>query len=491
MTSARGSAVALGTLAKVLVSPAYHSTDMEVHRNWLAVTHTLPLREWYTDTTSPWTLDYPPFFAYLSWLLAQPAAWIDPNIVRLNMLDYASPQCKAYLRATVLLTELGLAYALHLHAQCTPSAPSEHALLLSVLLHPGLFMVDHIHFQYNGLLFGVLVFALWAARTQRPCLCALAFASLLNTKHIYLYVAPAFTVYLFRAYLWPAKGALRGIVRRTLMLGAATIAPFAASILPFAVDAEISALYLRLFPFHRGLLHAYWAPNVWALYAALDRVLLRGATGTAVAAAQVTSSRGIVGDTVFGVLPSVQPSACFLLAALPMLVYTAKLWTRPTYRALLLCVSLCALTAFAVGWHVHEKAILLVLVPLSLAAPSAYAYARAWELLSAAGIVSLFPLLHTPLETPVKLGYAAIWFVVVRHIVLRRVLRPMPSNAQAILHFLETQYMRGLCLLAVATNVGWPLLAASDAAAGLARYEFLPLLATSVFPLRTYAMHST
>ena len=63
----------------------------------------------------------------------------------------------------------------------------------------------------------------------------------------------------------------------------------------------------RLFPFKRGLLHAYWAPNAWALYAAADRAL--GALGARVGALQPqhlpSPTSGLVQETIFKVLPQV------------------------------------------------------------------------------------------------------------------------------------------------------------------------------------------
>jgi alpha-1,3-glucosyltransferase len=117
----------------------------------------------YHDTTSPWTLDYPPLFAWFEWALAQIAAHVDPKMLDVRALEYASNATVAFQRGSVSVTGLLLAAAAY-HAVPASAKPATGGLLgpvdthlvafILLLANAGLFMVDNVHFQYNGMLLG-------------------------------------------------------------------------------------------------------------------------------------------------------------------------------------------------------------------------------------------------------------------------------------------------------------------------------------------------
>ena len=159
----------------------------------------------------------------------------------------------------------------------TSSQKSSHAVAISILLSPALLIIDHIHFQYNGLLYGILILSLNYTRKQSTMLLGgLLFAVLLCMKHIYLYLAPAYFVYLLRAHCLGQRSMFRIRVGNSTKLGSGILAVFGAAFGPFWYWGQMEQVFRRLFPFSRGLCHAYWAPNIWAMYSFTDRVLLRG-----------------------------------------------------------------------------------------------------------------------------------------------------------------------------------------------------------------------
>eukprot|EP00201_Polytomella_parva_P004447 CAMPEP_0175077136 /NCGR_PEP_ID=MMETSP0052_2-20121109/23193_1 /TAXON_ID=51329 ORGANISM="Polytomella parva, Strain SAG 63-3" /NCGR_SAMPLE_ID=MMETSP0052_2 /ASSEMBLY_ACC=CAM_ASM_000194 /LENGTH=424 /DNA_ID=CAMNT_0016346509 /DNA_START=2981 /DNA_END=4252 /DNA_ORIENTATION=+ len=397
------------TSIKLMLIPAYRSTDFEVHRNWLAITHSLPIREWYQDERSIWTLDYPPLFAWFEWALSHIAKYFDPDMLVPTNLEYASSNTILFQRLSVITSDLVLlsaAYALSRR----PGSPQSNAplrgptLFFLVTCAAGLLIVDHIHFQYNGFLLGVLLWSIfflergasnaWLDSNPNPesqesssrgieirnrvvrdfLLGSVAFAVLLNLKHLFVFAGPAFFVFILRRFCFLAKPSLATAssspidgnsplsssfhsssfhsssslpsssrpsssrpsssppspsfsFARFAGVGGAVVAVFVLSLAPFGLEGQLPALLARLFPFGRGLCHAYWAANGWAIYSAADKVaaatLLRGRRQRA------SMTGGVVGVQTFAVLPNVSAPISLLLSILAMLPCLLSLFLSP------------------------------------------------------------------------------------------------------------------------------------------------------------------
>eukprot|EP00123_Amoebidium_parasiticum_P000599 comp11442_c0_seq1/m.5858 comp11442_c0_seq1/g.5858 ORF comp11442_c0_seq1/g.5858 comp11442_c0_seq1/m.5858 type:complete len:495 (-) comp11442_c0_seq1:360-1844(-) len=462
---------AVATALKVLLIPTYHSTDFEVHRNWLAITHSLPVSKWYYEDTSIWTLDYPPFFAWFEYALSHVAPYFDPAMLQVPNLSYDSPKTVLFQRMSVMATDLFLLYATNQASQAIPGPRKDLRRLVFgvlVLMNCGLFIVDHIHFQYNGMLMGLLLLSMIRIRQGRELEGGILFAVLMNFKHLFLSFAPAYFVYLLSAYCFDqkTKGFLFG---RFVALGVSVVAVFALSFGPFVAGGHLAQVLSRLFPFKRGLVHAYWAPNFWALYTATDKLL---ATLQGVGSGGAVMTGGIVGEATHLVLPQVTPFATLLITLISMLPAMWVLWRRGAGgRSFEWGSVMCGFSMYMFGWHVHEKAIITVLIPLCLLAVEDAFYAKLFVLLSLPGHYSLFPLLYEPKETPIKVMLLLLYTIFAAY-GLPAVSGYYPENK--LFAFFERLYAYGFILLQVYVSLIHQYIFGN-------RMEFLPLLLTSVY----------
>ena len=537
----------------------------------MAITHNLPLKDWYYDTTHEGTLDYPPLFAAFELVLATLAHLFrldsDDELLLLSESRIRSDNAIFYQKITVILSDFlyyfavfRLSTSLNLLVD-RPSSPSTQqadgvklkegandvktsndkvnttdsqivrsneekkasnkfgdqkqvvdtqltkirhhladalyrpdsssCVALLLLFQPGLLLVDHIHFQYNGFLSAILLLSIANILEGNHLWGGFWFCILLNLKHIYLYLAPAYGMYLLASYcLVQVKGRNRlvSFIVRASRLGSIVIVVFLVTYLPFARDLEtLNQIVQRLFPFKRGLTHAYWAPNVWSLYNCADKLLASFFKDSLVVTfdmdsisrtRKVSSTSGLVEEFEHKYLPSVKPVTTFVLVGLttmPLAIKYLMAIDRKAPQLFMKGLALTAFNSFMFGWHVHEKAIIMVLlpfVPVCIVDPALKAtYLR----LSLAGTYSLFPLLFEAAEYPTKvcllISYAYIAKSYLKKPDSHSKLYTLIDNAYLLLLFtaeLYTTFIFGRL------DYGW------NPMARLNKLEYLPLMSTSV-----------
>lgn len=283
---------------KWLLIPTYRSTDFDVHRNWLAITRHLPISEWYFDDvsgTTVHTLDYPPLFAFFEYLLSNnyitrsllECGWLDTRCFGLLSDDNNEPSdhCIKFQRATVILSDVVLFAGAYVATKSISMLGEKgcgrapYFTFLIIVTNPGLILLDHVHFQYNGALLGLLLISIACmvrgASTrviennrvkqidQRwELLSAACFCLLLAAKHLYLMLAPLYFCYLLRRHCFVVEvkendAFVSFSLRRMLVLGMVTLLFLLGPFVPFMMQSnpveQLQQIMARLFPFGRGV----------------------------------------------------------------------------------------------------------------------------------------------------------------------------------------------------------------------------------------------
>ncbi|KAF4258122.1 hypothetical protein KXW98_006955 [Aspergillus fumigatus] len=218
--------------------PPMHG-DFEAQRHWMELTIHLPMSKWYLYDLQYWGLDYPPLTAYHSWLLGKIGSVLDPSWFALDdSRGFEDPKLKVFMRGTVIASE----YLVYIPAvvnflrrytrmQGVP-AWSASIALVAILLQPATILIDHGHFQYNTVMLGLVVASLDAILAGRMLWACLFFVGALGFKQMALYYAPAMFAFLLGVCIFP-----RVRILRLLNIAIITILAFALLFTPLLVAA--------------------------------------------------------------------------------------------------------------------------------------------------------------------------------------------------------------------------------------------------------------
>lgn len=358
----------------------------------------LPPMDWYRNTTnndlSYWGLDYPPLSAYMSWLLGKLVAFVEPAALRLHTSrGYQSALSRVMMRSTVILGDLfvflpALLLVLHrlygrsdscAHGISSNNLESQIVVCAFCISLPALILVDHAHFQYNNISLGFFCLALAFFISDREGLGAVFFCCSLYFKQMGLYYGLAvFTFLASRTVRKLFRGDIVDTTVHTAKILAAIALTTTTVFWPWIQRKEdIEQVLFRLFPLSRGLYEDKVA-NVWCSISILIKL-----------------NKIMEQDLLF--------KFCAVVTVLASLPFCLALALRPSHERLLLAIAGCALSAYLFSYQVHEKQILIPLMPLSLLY-GIHPMLSTWT--SWVSMISIFPLLH---REGLSLAYAAIF----------------------------------------------------------------------------------
>ncbi|VDD83056.1 unnamed protein product [Mesocestoides corti] len=192
---------------------------------------------------------------------------------------------------------------------------------------------------------------------------------------------------------------------------------------------------------------------------------------------------GLTGNYVHSCLPTVRPvhaAALTALFILPSLVICRRskgeLQAADSGFTLVRAIVAAAWASFLFGWHVHEKAVLTVTLPLTFLAVASRRLRSLAFYVTTVAHFSLLPLIYTPNEQPAVLS-TYLLYTLSHYLLLGRSSTPVSSgrlhSLWPIISVLAQVHLIGLFPLLLANRLLLPYV--------FPRLEFLPLMLVSVY----------
>lgn len=288
---------------------------------------------------------------------------------------------KVFMRATVLISEYltyipaAVVYVRHSSQLGGVNAWESSIALTAILMQPATILIDHAHFQYNTVMLGLVLASMSSLLAGRVLWASVFFVAALGFKQMALYYAPAIFAYLLGVCLLPKVALPRffGIALVTIVSFAIIYAPLALGAIydahhgipttpdaktiivnpviasvPFKINPktwyysvllQLTQVVHRIFPFARGLFEDKVA-NLWCAFHTAHKL---HHYPTAML------QRLSMSATIITILP-----ACMTISLFPR------------KELLPLALASTAWGFFLCSFQVHEKSVLLPLLPMTL-----------------------------------------------------------------------------------------------------------------------------
>ena len=362
--------------------------DFEAQRHWMEITVNLPIQEWYTNSRSNrgdyWPLDYPPMSGYHSYIFGKILQKYIPKSVELKKSKgYESPIFKIVMRFFALISDV-LVFHVAVNLICLyifiyskksknkkPLYSLYYIVLLLILINPLMIIIDHGHFQFNNVMHGFFVFALFFLYTDNYILAIIFYSLCINFKQMGLYYAIPFPLYVIKKLFFnkSKNNENNNTLISIIYIGIYGIITLISNILiylPWLKAKKMNDVFDRIFPVRRGIFE--------------DKV----------ATFWCTINIFIKLNQVFKLDHLFKLALFFTLIGCSLPIYGILTCQKITKKICTQSFFIVSLAFYLFSFHVHEKTIIVPFLAYLLNLPNNKDILPSFTLI---GMFSLFPLL--------------------------------------------------------------------------------------------------